>query len=267
MASAPNEEGERIPTGDATAAAGPAREYSIDELAAVTQVPSRTIRFYQSKKALPPPERRGRKAVYGDEHVARLQWIAHLQEQGLTIKAIQGLLASADRGELDLTDWLGLRTQMQTPWADDKPRLMTSAELTELIGEVSDHTMTNLVRLGLLAHEGADFQVPSPALLRITMRLKAGGIDLVTSAQAARMLRRHLSLAATQVARHVLAHLAEGSLPGPHGERLERAFDALRLEGLRAVQLLFAREIQTALREELKSDAVADVVRRRPKDS
>ena len=30
-------------------------EYTIDELAAVSQVPSRTIRFYQSKGAMPRP--------------------------------------------------------------------------------------------------------------------------------------------------------------------------------------------------------------------
>ncbi|MDP6080909.1 MAG: AMP-binding protein, partial [Arenicellales bacterium] len=50
----------------------PELEYTIDELAAETQVPSRTIRFYQSKKALPAPERRGRKAVYTAEHAERL---------------------------------------------------------------------------------------------------------------------------------------------------------------------------------------------------
>ena len=48
-------------------ASGENREFTIDELAAETQVPSRTIRFYQSKKALPAPERRGRKAVYTEE--------------------------------------------------------------------------------------------------------------------------------------------------------------------------------------------------------
>ena len=41
--------------------------YTIDELAAVARVPSRTIRFYQSKGALMPPEIRGRLAIYSEK--------------------------------------------------------------------------------------------------------------------------------------------------------------------------------------------------------
>src|ERR1700736_252629 len=43
--------------------------YTIDQLAAVTSVPSRTIRFYQAQGALPRPHRVGRVAHYGPEHV------------------------------------------------------------------------------------------------------------------------------------------------------------------------------------------------------
>jgi len=40
-------------------------EYTIDDLASVSQVPSRTIRFYQSKGVLPKPVIKGRVAFYG----------------------------------------------------------------------------------------------------------------------------------------------------------------------------------------------------------
>ena len=63
--------------------------YTIDQLAALTGVPSRTIRFYQSKGALPAPVRRGRKAYYGSSHVERLELIARLQDRGLQIRAIR----------------------------------------------------------------------------------------------------------------------------------------------------------------------------------
>ncbi len=42
-----------------------ATEFTIDELSARSGIPSRTIRYYQSEGALPPPERRGRVARYG----------------------------------------------------------------------------------------------------------------------------------------------------------------------------------------------------------
>lgn len=237
---------------------GERREFTIDELAAETGVPSRTIRFYQSKKALPAPERRGRKAIYGEAHVARLQLIARLQDQGLTIKAIRGLLTRADRGELDLGDWLGLKTQLQTPWADDPARLVDRATLHELAGADRDGLVADLVRLHLVERTGDRFTVPSPALLDVIMRLERAGIDLEVSAGAARLLRRHLSRAATEVSRHVLAHLADA----PDAEALVRAFETLRPVGLEAVQLIFAHEMQKALQQELASGKAADVVRR-----
>ena len=43
--------------------------YTIDELAAATAIPSRTIRFYQSSGVLPKPEKRGRVAFYGPAHL------------------------------------------------------------------------------------------------------------------------------------------------------------------------------------------------------
>ena len=95
------------PPPPSTGAAG----LTIDELAASTRLPSRTIRFYQSKGALMPPEIRGRVAFYGQPHVERLKLIAQLQDRGLRIDAIGDLLKKIDRGELDLAEWLGVKEQ------------------------------------------------------------------------------------------------------------------------------------------------------------
>ena len=119
---------------DQSPADPPRTEYTIDELAAVAQVPSRTIRFYQSRGALMPPEIRGRVAYYGPRHVERLKLIAQLQDRGLRIDAIRDLLASIDRGEVDLAEWLGVEQQVQAPWANDQPRTVTEEELYELAG-------------------------------------------------------------------------------------------------------------------------------------
>ena len=93
---------------------------TIDELAAATGVPTRTVRFYQARGALMRPEIRGRVAFYGDAHVERLRLIAQLQDRGLRIDAIRDLVAGIDRGELDLAEWLGLEREVQAPWADDQ---------------------------------------------------------------------------------------------------------------------------------------------------
>ena len=71
---------------------------TIDDLSARTGIPSRTIRFYQASGALPPPEKRGRVAYYGEKHVERLELIGNLQDRGLQIRAIRDLALRIDRG-------------------------------------------------------------------------------------------------------------------------------------------------------------------------
>lgn len=78
-------------------------ERRVEELAAEAGVSVDTIRYYQSRGLLPAPERRGRIAIYDDEHLSCLRRIRSLQERGLPLRVIGGVLA----GELDDAD-LGL---------------------------------------------------------------------------------------------------------------------------------------------------------------
>ena len=235
-------------------------EFTIDELAALTRVPSRTIRFYQSKKALPPPERRGRKAVYSESHAERLRLIARLQDQGLTIKAIRDVLHRADKGELVLTDWLGLKDQMQTPWADDTPRVVSRSELLDLVQDDRDGLIADLVRLGVVARAGDAFSVASPGLLRVTMDLERAGIGLEASVEAGKVLRKHLGRAAVDVSKHFLTHLRRTGGESP-ATRVAEAFGTLRPVGLEAVRLIFAQEMERALRSLVESGHATDVAR------
>ena len=246
----------------ASDASGENREFTIDELAVETQVPSRTIRFYQSKKALPAPERRGRKAIYTEEHADRLRLIARLQDQGLTIKAIRDVLSRADKGELELGDWLGLKNQLQAPWADDAPRVLTHAELFELAGSSRDGLIADLVRAEIITRSGDVFSVQSPALLVIAMRLERAGIDLTTTAGATKMLRRHLAKAAHDVSRHFLEQMSETAAGASTPERMGEAFETLRPVSLEVVQLIFAQEMEKSLRKAVESGRATAVVRR-----
>jgi DNA-binding transcriptional MerR regulator len=72
----------------------------VEELAARTDVSVDTIRFYQKRRLLPPPERRGRIAWYGPEHVDRLARIRDLQQRGFSLAVIRRIVS----GELDRAD-------------------------------------------------------------------------------------------------------------------------------------------------------------------
>ena len=67
----------------------PAREFSLAELAAESEFPERTIRYYISRGLVPAPARGGRDAFYTGEHLERLREIRRAQRQGLTLTEIE----------------------------------------------------------------------------------------------------------------------------------------------------------------------------------
>lgn len=74
--------------------------YRVEQLAAAGDISVDTVRYYQSRGVLPPPEREGRVAWYGTEHLERIGQIRALQGKGLTLAAIRRVV----NGELDPAD-------------------------------------------------------------------------------------------------------------------------------------------------------------------
>jgi DNA-binding transcriptional MerR regulator len=64
------------------------REWSLAELAEKVGLPARTVRFYIGRGLVPGPEKAGRGATYGPEHLQRLREIQRLQGEGLTLAEI-----------------------------------------------------------------------------------------------------------------------------------------------------------------------------------
>jgi len=229
---------------------------TIDDLAREAAIPSRTIRFYQSKGLLPRPEMHGRVAHYGPAHVERLRRIAELQDRGLKIKAIRELLDRVERGETRLDDWLGLEDRLREPWADDASRLVDEAGLVALAGDLRPGRLADLLRHGLVVRKGGSYLVQSPALLRLAMRLEAAGVDLEAVAGLQRTLRKRLSRTAEELAEPFLSRRARkgrdrGSPP------LGDALRELRPIALEAVRLVFAQEMERVLREWVASGRAA----------
>jgi DNA-binding transcriptional MerR regulator len=64
-------------------------EYRVEQLAAAAGVRVDTVRFYQGRGLIRGPRRRGRVAIYDDEHLARIRRIRALLEQGFSLAQIQ----------------------------------------------------------------------------------------------------------------------------------------------------------------------------------
>jgi DNA-binding transcriptional MerR regulator len=66
-----------------------AQRLTIGDLAEAAGVTPRTIRYYTAEGLLPPPDTRGRYAVYGEEHLLRLRLIARLKDAYLPLGEIK----------------------------------------------------------------------------------------------------------------------------------------------------------------------------------
>ena len=229
-------------------------EHTIDEIATVARVPSRTIRFYQARGALMPPEIRGRVAYYGEKHVERLRLIAQLQDRGLSIKAIRDLLSSIDKGETDLAEWLGVETALQTSWANDHPRTVTEDELYELAGTRRPGLLADLSRTKLLERRGDVLLLLSPALLGVAMQLEAAGIDLDTALKGAEIVRKHVTRTANDLLELLVKRAQDGEIETSDAAAM---FQTLRPSALEAVRVIFGREMEKALRKLLDSGTMA----------
>lgn len=234
---------------------------TIDELATKTAVPSRTIRFYQQKGLVPSPVMKGRVAFYGQKHLARLELVAQLQDRGLRIDAIRELVKRLDEGTLDVNDWLGLDAQLSQPWADDRPRTMSEAELYALYGKKRAGLLTDLTRHAKVERKGDTFLVGSPALVGLAGKLEAAGVDLEVSAKANEVLARHLGKATKELTELFVSH---ASAEGVDVE-LKNLIEALRSLGPEAVRMIFAREMERSLRELLESGRAAKIPKKRKK--
>jgi MerR family transcriptional regulator, copper efflux regulator len=79
----------------------PTKTMKIGELSSKSQVPIRTIRYYEEIGLLPVPDRsEGHFRLFPSETIQRLLFIKRLQILGLSLQEVKDCLVLFDRGEL-----------------------------------------------------------------------------------------------------------------------------------------------------------------------
>ena len=157
-----------------TGAAEPS-EWTVDGLARRADLPVRTIREYQTIGLLPSPRRRGRIALYGAAHLARIQLIGRLQQRGYSLRGIHDLLESWRDGA-DLSDVLGLSAD-QLVHIDEPGVSVSLAELEGVLPGLVPERLNDLLAASLIDEcSPGRYCAPSPSLIQLAADALAAGV-------------------------------------------------------------------------------------------
>jgi DNA-binding transcriptional MerR regulator len=187
-------------------------EWTVDGLAAVAGLPVRTIREYQAIRVLPPPRRRGRVGIYGEQHLQRLQLIARLKERGYSLAGIRDLLTAWAAGQ----DLGGVLDAGQTPVVDEQSLVLDRAQLAAALPGFSGEQIAELAAMGFAEPTGAGtFWVAAPSLLRFVSDLTAAGApagDVIAVAAALTSGMRDTARALTPHLRHATRRMPDEAI-------------------------------------------------------
>ena len=235
-------------------------EYRVEELATAGGVTVDTVRFYQGRGLLPLPEKRGRVAIYGDGHLARLRRIRELLGDGFKLAQIERLLSepTSEPGSVSAApepllaalaeEGLGARTF-------SRAELATQAGLPEPI-------LTALQSAGLV----------EPILLEGQERFTAADVEMCRAGMgllgAGFPLDQLLTLAAEHA--HNVQQIAERSIdlfddhvrkgPSPDDHAISKAFETLLPAVTRLVALHFQRTVINRAMSRLRTSGDAEAL-------
>jgi DNA-binding transcriptional MerR regulator len=225
-----------------------AKTYTIDELAQISGVPARTIRFYQAEEVLPWPDRRGRVAVYGAGHVERLRTIGVMQARGLQLAAIRDLLSLDAPDRLSVWQWLGIQAEANEPLRDT-PIDIGAGQLGEYLRPEHLHLLPDLEVAGLVeARADGGYRLPLPRLLTTTLEFAEVGVQVTTTARLASIISRHLTGAAEEILTYLRGQIGD-SFSSTDLPDLARTLEVVDRRAPEAVGLLWAEVMRQAVSE------------------
>jgi DNA-binding transcriptional MerR regulator len=234
----------------------PAEHYGLAALAEISDVSQRTIRYYQNEGLLSKPTKKGRDAVYNEQHRDRLAVITELRDRGLTLQNIRELVASK-LPTRTVSEWLGIDATLSAPWSDDRPSQVTHEELVALIsddGAAPKGVIAELHEAGYVEPQpGRTWMIQSPALLDHALRLREAGIDIEVSALIRDLLRRRLAKVVNDTVKLLVARAGSGFAGSGSPEELATALGALRPITRETTSVILAQEVELALAKLMQS--------------
>lgn len=138
----------------------PPRQYTLPELATAAEMTVRNVRSYQTRGLIPSPQRQGRRSVYSEDHLRRLQEIRDARARGATLALLATHLAHGGTlsGGAAQRPWLPLATAAGGSARRRRSRSTTPVDAllstSARPGPELDQAIDTLVTHGVLRLEG-----------------------------------------------------------------------------------------------------------------
>lgn len=165
--------------------------YRVEQLAAAAEVSVDTVRYYQAQRLLPAPVRRGRLALYGDEHVERIREVRALQRKGLTLAAVRRVL----EGRLGAADQDLAAAVAAVRAEDETEELLSLDDLAQRSG-VAAPLLQAFERAGIRLGRSVDgrhrYSGADVDMVRLGLRLLQSGLPLPELLDLARAHDEHV---------------------------------------------------------------------------
>ncbi|UCA51751.1 MerR family transcriptional regulator [Streptomyces sp. WA6-1-16] len=225
---------------------------TVDELAARAGVTVRTVRFYSTRGLLPPPVIGPRRVGhYGPDHLSRLALIEELQQQGMTLAAIERYLEQLPP-DLSVHD-LAIHRALVASWAPDKTEDFSRAELERRAGRgLSEADVERLAAMGVLVRPQEDDEP-----YRVDLGLLRLGVELldVPIAHETILAARTVLLEHTRSAAQEMTRLFRDEVWNPYREREGDPEHVAAMKSLSAhMQPIVVQALVTAFQRSLKEE-------------
>jgi DNA-binding transcriptional MerR regulator len=223
------------------------KSWSIDELAGLVGVPTRTVREYRTVGLIDAPRKVGRVGRYDDSHRQRMLLIARLQDRGYSLAAIRDLCAASASGR-SLDEVLGGPASVAI---DQGTVAYSTTELIIVVPVLADETVrTAASKAGLIHADAADgelWHVRAPSLLTLVGEAINAGADPVATIRMAEGLAAGARVQANAFADLVVSELWNEA--APQVATLVSIGRRARMQLTQAVASLVVHEVGIALRQ------------------
>jgi DNA-binding transcriptional MerR regulator len=189
----------------------------IDDLAHLSGVPSRTIRFYNTQGLLPVPIMRGRVAYYNQEHMLVLGIIRELKEQqNLPLEVIKQLLEiRAQQGDVQMNLALKQRLLRTLTGGAQQVRISKDelVQQTGVMGEEIDELVSQGLLFPIEVEDKVQFSGDDVLLLDLYQSLKQFGLPIALPALIRFQLRQLVRSEIASCEQYVLPQWRDSGLP------------------------------------------------------